>query len=268
MIWKMSAVEREPRALAAPVAHKHPQAVNLDKTPAICATSVGRRVNIAESVITPGDVIAAGVTERAGREDLERKMSAPCSLHSGRGSKVANSLIVFLLMSLTVTPLTAETQERNSESLEVLKKFSGAWQTRTRIRQEGSPPREFNTRGKATCRQILEGRYFEFRAQSIPAGRAELQLMTYDGEAGVYRQWVFDSDGYRHEAEGQWDPSSSTLQWRGKTADTSFIIEDRWISPDRLDWTLVRTDAEGRRSQMIEGTLIRVRDGSRVREEE
>ena len=71
-----------------------------------------------------------------------------------------------------------------SEALEVLKKFSGVWETRTRIRHEGPPRREFITRGKATCRQTLEGRYFEFRSQSIPAGQADLQLMTYDVQAG------------------------------------------------------------------------------------
>jgi len=169
-------------------------------------------------------------------------------------------LILFLLTSLAMTLVSVEAQDRLSEAFEVLKKFSGTWETRTRIRQESSPPREFNTRGKAICRQTLEGRYFEFRSQSIPAGRAELQVMTYDVEAAVYRQWVFDSDGYRHEAEGQWDPSTSTLRWRGKTADTSFIIEDRWISSDRLEWTLVRTDAEGHTLQTIEGTLIRVKD--------
>ena len=169
-------------------------------------------------------------------------------------------MILLLLTFLAMTPVMAEAQNRMSEALEVLKKFSGVWETRTRIRHEGPPRREFNTQGKATCRQTLEGRYFEFRSQSIPAGQADLQVMTYDVQAGVYRQWVFDSDGYRHQAEGQWDSASSTLRWKGKTADTSFVIEDRWISTDRLEWTLLRTDAEGRKLQAIEGTLIRVKD--------
>ncbi len=172
----------------------------------------------------------------------------------------ANLPIVFLLMFLAMTPVTAETQNRMSEALEVLKKFSGVWETRTRIRREGPPPSEFNTQGRASCRQTLEGRYFEFRTKSIPAGQADLQVMTYDVEAGVYRQWVFDSDGYHHEAEGQWNPARSTLRWKGKTADTSFVIEDCWISPDRMEWTLLRTDAQGRKLQAIEGTLIRFKE--------
>ena len=64
-------------------------------------------------------------------------------------------------------------------------------------------------------------------------------------------------EGYRHEAQGHWDPRGAILRWQGKTADSVFVIEDRWVSPDRLEWTLQRTDAEGRARQRIEGTLIR-----------
>ena len=134
-----------------------------------------------------------------------------------------------------MTPVMAEAQNRMSEALAVLKKFSGMWVTRTRILNEGPPRREFNTRGKAICRQTLEGRYFEFRSQSIPAGQADLQVMTYDVQAGVYRQWVFDSDGYRHQAEGQWDSASSTLRWQGKTADTPSL--SRIIGFALTDWS-------------------------------
>ena len=189
-----------------------------------------------------------------------QKMLCPYPSHRVRHSRCVKVLILLLLTFLAMTPVMAEAQNQMSEALEVLKKFSGVWETRTRIRHEGPPRREFNTQGKAACRQTLEGRYFEFRSQSIPAGQADLQVMTYDVQAGVYRQWVFDSDGYRHQAEGQWDSASSTLRWKGKTADTSFVIEDRWISTDRLEWTLLRTDAEGRKLQAIEGTLIRVKD--------
>jgi hypothetical protein len=166
---------------------------------------------------------------------------------------------MFLLASLAVTSVMAETPDRKAEAVEVLKKFSGSWDTRTSIRHEGPPAREFRTRGRATCRPTLEGRYFEFRTQTIPPGQADLQVMTYDMEADVYRQWVFSSDGYRHEAEGRWNPASSILRWEGKTAETSFVIEDHWVSPDRLEWTLVRTDGTGHTVQAIEGTLIRVK---------
>jgi hypothetical protein len=122
----------------------------------------------------------------------------------------------------------------------------------------GPPPREFNTDGKATCRQTLEGRYFEFRTETVPLEQADLQIMTYDVDAGVYRQWVFSSDGYRHEAEGAWHPATSTLLWKGKSAGSSFVIQDHWISADRLEWTLRRTDSSGQLLQTIEGTLTRV----------
>ncbi len=164
------------------------------------------------------------------------------------------------LAFFAMTPVMAGAQNRMSEALEVLQRFSGVWETETRICQEGPPRREFSTRGRATCRQTLEGRFFEFRSESIPPGQADLQVMTYDVSAGVYRQWLFDSDGYYHQAEGQWDQASSTLRWQGKTAGTSFVIEDHWLSPDRLEWTLLRTDAEGRKLQTIAGTLIRLKN--------
>jgi hypothetical protein len=180
--------------------------------------------------------------------------------HKERYLRSVKVLLTLVLTFLALTPVMTETPSQLPKALEVLKKFSGVWETRTRICNEGPPRREFNTRGKATCRQTLEGRYFEFRSQSIPAGQADLQVMTYDVQAGVYRQWVFDSDGYYHQAEGKWEPANSTLRWQGKTADASFVIEDHWISADRLEWTLVRTDAGGRKLQTIAGTLIRVRD--------
>ncbi|MGO8878144.1 MAG: hypothetical protein ACLPVO_13345 [Desulfomonilaceae bacterium] len=76
--------------------------------------------------------------------------------HRLRNSWFVNLPIVFLLLFLAMTPVTAAAQNRMSEALEVLKKFSGVWETRTRIRREGSPPSEFYTQGRASCRQALK----------------------------------------------------------------------------------------------------------------
>ena len=83
--------------------------------------------------------------------------------------------------------------------------------------------------------------------------------MTYDTNAGVYRQWVFSSDGYYHEAEGVWNPTTSLMRWTGKTGNSTFVINDQWISPDRLEWTLERTNEGGNRVQAIAGTLDRAK---------
>ncbi|MBX3411950.1 MAG: DUF1579 family protein [Pirellulales bacterium] len=165
--------------------------------------------------------------------------------------------LFFVGLALPATRATAD--EAPPETLAELERFLGDWKTRTQIRHFGPPPREFDTQGEATCRRTLEGRFLEFRAQSVPPGEADLQIMTYDTAADLYRQWVFASDGYYHEAVGKWNRSTSVLRWTGKTADASFVIDDRWVSPDRLEWTLQRTDASGKPTQTIQGTLTRVK---------
>lgn len=148
-----------------------------------------------------------------------------------------------------------------TEALAVLQKFVGQWQTETHLTRPAAdstkPSRTITTKGRATCEKTLGGRYFEFRAETVPPGQSDLQVMTFDAEAGVYRQWVFSSDGYRHEATGTWDAATSTLRWTGKSGDTSFVILDHWVSADRLEWTLTRTDAAGRVVQTITGVVSR-----------
>jgi hypothetical protein len=152
----------------------------------------------------------------------------------------------------------ADEGEPTSPATNVLERFVGDWTTSTHFQTVGPPARELCTRGKATCRATLGGNWFEFRAETGAPDQADLQIMTYDREAGVYRQWVFSADGYHHEAVGTWIPDRSTLRWEGTSGGAPFVIEDRWASPDRLEWTLQRTDATGMPRQTIEGTVTRV----------
>lgn len=168
-------------------------------------------------------------------------------------------VLALLVTALLIIPARADSQGWPPEAVEVLGRFVGEWETHTRIRQHSVPPREFEARGKGAGQRTLEGHYVEFRSWTVPPGQAELQIMTYDVMAGRYRQWVFDSDGYRHQADGRWERTSSTLKWEGTAEGNSFVIEDRWVSPDRLEWTLRRMDGKGRRLQTIEGVLTRVR---------
>jgi hypothetical protein len=154
----------------------------------------------------------------------------------------------------------AQDERLPPEAVAVLERFLGEWETQTSLRRPGDAPREIRTRGQGTCRRTLEGRYFEFRTHTIPPGEAELQVMTFDPEAGVYRQWVFSSDGYLHEAAGTWDEGTCTLRWSGRTAAGAFVILDRFVAPGVLDWTLERRDAGGKVIQTIEGRLARVRN--------
>jgi hypothetical protein len=152
---------------------------------------------------------------------------------------------------------SAPAQDLPGDARAVLERFSGTWTTQARIRHFGPPRRTIDTQGRAACRPTLGGRYFEFRTETVPAGDSDLQVMTYDEQAGVFRQWVFSSDGYYHEAEGAWDAAKSVLRWTGKSGATSFVIDDHWVSADRLEWTLSRTDEQGKLLQTIQGSVTR-----------
>jgi hypothetical protein len=141
--------------------------------------------------------------------------------------------------------------------LAVLKRFEGEWQTETLLRRPGPPSREVSTKGKAICQATLGGRYYEFRAETIPPDDSDLQVMTYDEPTGAYRQWVYSSDGYRHEATGKWDEKSNVLTWQGTTMEGTFVIEDHFVSADRLEWNLVRKDGAGKVVQTITGVVAR-----------
>jgi hypothetical protein len=169
----------------------------------------------------------------------------------------AQRFCLLVLAGLIVSQARAEPGDWPPEARPALGRFVGEWDTHTSIRNEGPPVREFQTEGRAVCRKTLEGGYFEFRTSSVPPGQADLQVMTYDVKTGRYQQWVFDSDGYHHEAEGRWDPATSTLTWEGHAEGTTFVIEDRWTAPNRLEWTMKRTAADGRQLQSIKGVLTR-----------
>ncbi|MFI5394195.1 MAG: DUF1579 family protein [Candidatus Binatia bacterium] len=154
-------------------------------------------------------------------------------------------------------PARAGAGEPRPEAPAVLDRFLGDWETETWIRHDSPPAREVHTKGRATCRKTLAGRYVEFRSWTVPSRAAELQIMTYDASAHRFRQWVFDSDGYRHQADGAWDPATSTLTWAGTINGAAFVIEDHWISTGRLEWTLRRKGADGRSLQMIRGLVTR-----------
>ncbi|MGD9765629.1 MAG: hypothetical protein AB7V27_18180 [Candidatus Binatia bacterium] len=169
-----------------------------------------------------------------------------------------HSLAPWLVLALAAAA-AAQPADWPPEAGAVLGRFVGEWEIETWIRHEGPPVRESHTRGRAQARRTLGGRYLEFRSASVPAAYEELQVMTYEPTPGGFRQWVFDSDGYRHAAEGVWDAGAQRLVWQGSDRAGRFIIQDHWVSPDRLEWTLERFNAEGQRVQSIRGVVARRR---------
>jgi len=169
--------------------------------------------------------------------------------------RLAPAVAWLLLLAAVATLVRGETAADDPHA--VLRRFLGAWQTAARLHKAGPPASDVVTRGTANCEQTLGNRYFEFRTTTEPAGESDLQIMTYDPASRLYQQWVFSSDGYSHTAAGRWDAATSTLEWRGKSGETEFVILDHWASADRLEWTLRRTKADGTLVQTIAGTVSR-----------
>jgi hypothetical protein len=140
---------------------------------------------------------------------------------------------------------------------QVLEKFVGSWRARVTISRSGDGAGEIRHEGRTDCRRTLGGRFVECRTRTTAAGPSELQIMTVDAGDGSLRQWVFDSEGYMHAATGAWNPRTETLTWRGVLDRGPFVIEDRWTSPDRLEWELRRFDAAGAPTPPVTGVLER-----------
>lgn len=141
------------------------------------------------------------------------------------------------------------------EAAAVLQRFVGNFRTHVIIRRQGSV---LESHGFAEGRWTMEGRFVEFRSRTDPPGESDLQVMTWDEEARVFRQWLFDSSGYRHEASGQWIPATTTLHWEGSGDGTTFVIPDRFMPDGRLEWSLTRRNGAGQVVQEIEGTVTPV----------
>jgi hypothetical protein len=174
----------------------------------------------------------------------------------------AHATLVLLVLALggSVARGYAADGPTTAAATAILERFVGEWNTETTVR-DGSGREIAHTRGSAAAIATLGGRWYEFRSASTPPGEADLQLMTWDPVARVYRQWVFDADGSWHGAKGTFDAASATLTWRGEKDGATLRIVDHWVSPDRLEWSLRRTDAKGRLVRTVSGVLTRAGRG-------
>ncbi|MBY0276104.1 hypothetical protein K2Z84_12230 [Candidatus Binatia bacterium] len=184
-------------------------------------------------------------------------MDSPKNLPVARGSSVLRLLSVLVVVGAAAFAAGAQgAQSSSAAARALLERFVGAWRTETVIR-DASGAEIAHTYGMAAGMPTLGGRWIEFRAASTPPGEADLQILTWDAGARLYRQWLFDADGSWHAAVGTFDPARETLIWRGDKDGASFVIEDRWLSPERMTWTLTRTAGDGRVLATVEGTLVR-----------
>ncbi len=174
-------------------------------------------------------------------------------------SGLQGCVVVAVLQVLLGGPARADDEPLPEAPRAVLDRFLGTWTTEANIHRLLPTKHAVTTRGRGECITTLGGRYYEFRTDTPDIGNepgdSELQVMTYDAEQKLFRQWVFSSDGYQHEATGTWNPVTSTLRWTGTSGANTFVIDDRFDGSKTLTWTLTRTNPAGQTVQTITGVL-------------
>jgi hypothetical protein len=159
---------------------------------------------------------------------------------------------------VAATALAAEGTSPPPEPGAVLGRFIGQWETQAWLQGRSGPDSAVELQARGEGRWIVGGRFVEFRTENVPPGQVEIQIMTYDEDMAAYRQWVFDSDGYTHESVGEWEPATATLYWRGQNTARSFVIDDRFVTPRRLEWSLRLTTETGEVLVPISGVRTKI----------
>ena len=113
----------------------------------------------------------------------------------------------------------------------VLDRFLGRWETAATIRRLGYCRPRFARKGRASASRRSKAAITSSAPPRIPASDSELQVMTYDAEAKVYRQWVFSSDGYRTRPRARGIRPPPRFAGPADPARNTFVIDDHFVGP-------------------------------------
>jgi hypothetical protein len=114
---------------------------------------------------------------------------------------------------------------------------------------------------------VLDGRFLRqtwmSEAQEDAPKASGFTLMTYDRERNIYRSWAFQAAGAVIENEGSWDAASNTMTWGHRASETTEMIFTRAVFPDEVtqEWSIVKTDGEGKILREIAGRSVRQEKG-------
>ena len=168
-------------------------------------------------------------------------------------SRFAFSIAVFAAIGL-YNDATAE------EPHDVLQRRVGTWVSELTHKKAEWTPKETTYKGEETTRWILDKNVQMHEGWSKPGDRKETGLMLYDKQDRVFRSWHFDNKGIfnRTETTAEWDAKTETLNFRsdlgnGNKLRAKIVFTDE----DRLEWTMVIRNDDGRLMMDVVGHLTR-----------
>lgn len=147
--------------------------------------------------------------------------------------------------------LLALAQAALAEADDVLKRFEGRWRTHVAISPAG-----ITADGEGTGATTLGGAFVEYRARS--GASEDLQVNFRDPATGKYHHWLFDSEGNRFARVGTLDATRKILTWTADEFGGTVVIHDRFVSPDRIEWDMVRRDRTGAVKMRIDAWMTRI----------
>ena len=141
--------------------------------------------------------------------------------------------------------MSAEAQTPKSPELKVLDHFVGSWRHELVSRQANGD--EKKSTETVVTKWSLQGQYTEHRVTDSNGKQTTLALITYDSDAGLYKNWSFVSSSAR--------PILNTLRWNeskmtftahadlgnGITMQTT----THFIGSDRYEFIGIRKNASG-----------------------
>jgi serine/threonine protein kinase len=132
------------------------------------------------------------------------------------------------------------------EADQVLDRLVGTWS----VENESTIPDATSDHGTVRYDWVPNKRFLRAYTRYDVSGAETLTLFRHDADARVFRRWFFTSGSglpsIQGPADGQWDPTTATLTWRGKLPVFHTIVhEDHWTDADNFETRTEIKDTQG-----------------------
>ena len=153
--------------------------------------------------------------------------------------------LVAALTLAAAVPAAATAQTAESAGSAVLNRWLGTWDYQAVVSPAQWTPQSITVEGTTEVEWIVGGQFLQVSRRDSTAETHEIRR--YEPSSQEYRKWIFGSDGTQSYWQGRWDSAASTMRWQ--YVDFGFglagSIEDRFISADRYESTVVLKDSAG-----------------------